>query len=106
MAWIHIADWVEMVCWAVMHGAVSGPLNATAPQPVTNREFAKTLGRVLRRPAPLPAPALALRIALGEMADMLLTGQRVLPARAQALGFTFRHPELEPALREIYRRAG
>jgi uncharacterized protein len=104
MAWIHVADWVEMTRWAVITSAVTGPLNATAPQPVTNREFAKTLGRVLRRPAVMPAPALALKIVLGEMADMLLTGQRVLPARAQALGFAFRYPQLEPALRAIYSR--
>ena len=101
MSWIHRDDWVEVVCWALASASVTGPLNATAPNPVTNREFAKTLGRVLRRPAFMPTPALALRLALGEMADeMLLGGQRVLPAKAQALGFTFRYPRLEPALRE------
>ena len=103
MSWIHRDDWVEMVRWALSNAAVSGPLNATAPDPVTNREFAKALGRVLRRPSFLPTPAFALRLALGEMADeLLLTGQRVLPAKAQSLGFTFRYPTLEPALRAVY----
>src|SRR5688572_20868429 len=104
MSWIHRDDWTEMVRWALMNSDVTGPLNVTAPNPVTNREFARTLGKVLSRPAIMPAPALALRIALGELADALLSGQRVLPAKAQALGFHFRYPELEPALRAIYRR--
>ncbi len=103
MSWIHRDDWVEMVRWALSNSAVSGPLNATAPNPVTNREFAKTLGRVLGRPAFVPTPAFALRLALGEMAEeLLLTGQRVLPAKAQSLGCTFRYPLLEPTLRAIF----
>lgn len=101
MSWIHRDDWVEMVRWALSNAAVSGPLNATAPNPVTNRELAKTLGRLLRRPSFMPTPAFVLRLALGEMAEaLLLNGQRVLPARAQALGFAFRYPLLEPALRQ------
>ena len=85
--------------------AVSGPINATAPGPVTNREFTRTLGAVLGRPAWLPAPALALRALLGEMADaLLLGGQRVVPDRARALGFRFRYPELRPALESLLRR--
>ena len=106
MPWIHVDDWVEMARWAVLNAAVAGLLNATAPHPVTNREFATTIGAVLRRPAFMPAPSLALQIALGEMSAIVLTGQRVLPAKALALGFEFRHPALEPALREIYRMAG
>lgn len=103
MSWIHRDDWVEMVRWALLNPDVKGPLNATAPNPVTNREFAQTLGRVLRRPGFVPTPALALRLALGEMADaLLLGGQRVLPAKAQSLGFAFRYPLLEPALRAIF----
>jgi uncharacterized protein (TIGR01777 family) len=99
--WIHIDDWVEMARWAIATAACAGPLNVTAPNPVTNREFARTLGRVLGRPALMPAPAFALRIALGEMADSVVTGQRVLPAHAERLGFTFGFPELEPALRSL-----
>lgn len=100
MSWIHRDDWVEMVCWSLATSAVAGPLNATAPNPATNREFATTLGRVLRRPGFVSTPALVLRQALGEMADaMLLSGQRILPAKAQALGFEFRYPQLEDALR-------
>ena len=104
-SWIHIADWVAMVRWAMDTAAVSGAVNLTAPAPVTNREFAKTLGRVLQRPSILPAPALALRLALGEMADaLILTGQRVMPARAMDAGFTFRYNSLDLALRAIYAR--
>jgi uncharacterized protein (TIGR01777 family) len=102
-SWIHVDDWVAMARWAIEREELSGPINLTAPAPVTNREFATTLGRVLRRPAGLPAPAFALRLALGEMADaLILTGQRVLPARASEGGFTFRYATLEAALRAIY----
>src|ERR671919_538599 len=94
---IHRDDWVAIVKWA-LHTDVSGALNLAAPTPVTNREFAQTLGRVLRRPAVMPAPPLALRLALGEMADVLLFSQRVIPAKAEQLGFRFRYPTLEPAL--------
>lgn len=104
MSWIHREDWTEMVRWALATPAVTGPLNVTAPNPVTNREFMRTLGRALGRPSIMPAPAFALRIALGELADVLLTGQRVLPAKAESLGFRFRYPQLEPALRAIYPR--
>jgi uncharacterized protein (TIGR01777 family) len=101
--WIHRDDWVGMATWALRTPEMTGPLNVTAPNPVTNREFAQTLGRVLHRPAIIPAPAFAMRAALGEMADaLLLTGARVIPARAQALGFPFRYPTLEAALRAIY----
>lgn len=102
VSWIHQEDWTAMVCWALTTDSLSGPLNVTAPHPVTNLELAHTLGRVLRRPAWLPAPAFALRAILGEMADVILTGQRVLPSKAHALGFEFTHPELEESLRSIY----
>jgi uncharacterized protein len=104
LSWIHRDDWTALVGWALSNAAVSGPLNATAPNPVTNQEFAMTLGRVLHRPALARVPAFALRLLLGEMADTVLTGQRVLPEKALALGFTFRYPTLEAALRAIYRR--
>ncbi|MSO83450.1 MAG: TIGR01777 family protein [Acidobacteria bacterium] len=105
LSWIHRDDWTSMVSWALATVAISGPLNVTAPNPVTNREFARTLGRVLRRPALLPVPAFALRAVLGEMADALVTGQQVFPDKAHALGFDFRHPTLDAALRTIYGEA-
>jgi uncharacterized protein (TIGR01777 family) len=101
-SWIHVDDWVSMVAW-MLDTEVAGPYNATAPSPVTNRAFAATLGRVLHRPSFMPAPAFALRLLLGEMADALIvSGQRVLPARALDAGFRFRFESLESALRAIY----
>jgi uncharacterized protein (TIGR01777 family) len=103
MSWIHVDDWVGMVKWALATTDVTGALNVTAPTPVTNAEFARTLGRALGRPSWMRAPAFALRLALGEMADALvLGGQRVLPDVAQRRGFVFRYPTLEAALRDIY----
>jgi len=103
MSWIHRDDWIAMVRWALADSSVSGPVNMTAPQPVTNREMARAIGRALRRPAILPAPAFALRLALGEMADaMILNGQRVLPRVAQSRGFKFRYETVHEALGEIY----
>jgi len=102
-SWIHIDDWIRMVRWAIHEAAVNGPLNVTAPAPATNRELANALGRALRRPAVAPAPAFALRLLLGEMADaLILSGQRVLPAKATRGGFQFRYPDLESALQQIY----
>jgi hypothetical protein len=90
--------------WLVGATGALGAYNATAPNPVTNAEFARTLGRVLARPALVPTPPFALKLALGEMAEpLLLYSQRVLPARAQAAGFTFRFTDLEPALRDLLR---
>jgi uncharacterized protein (TIGR01777 family) len=104
LSWIHRDDWVAMVRWALTTTSVSGPLNVTAPNPVTNAEFSRTIARVLGRPSLLPVPALALRVAVGEMASELVTGQRVLPEKARAGGFVFAYPELEGALRGIYGR--
>jgi uncharacterized protein (TIGR01777 family) len=102
LSWIHRLDWVEMVRWIVQTPEASGPVNLTAPQPVRNREFARALGRALGRPALVPAPTFALKIAIGEFADYLVTGQRVLPARALSLGYHFRYPEIDIALRGIF----
>jgi uncharacterized protein (TIGR01777 family) len=105
-SWIHRDDWVEMVRWSLLTHAVKGPINVAAPEPVTNAEFARTLGRVLKRPSMMAAPAFALRLVLGEMADaMILGGQRVRPAKAQSLGFAFRYPTLVGALAAVYGRA-
>jgi uncharacterized protein (TIGR01777 family) len=103
MSWIHRIDWIEMVRWIVETPAVTGPINATAPEPVTSRQFARALGRALRRPSLVPAPGFALRLMFGEMADsLLLSGQRVLPAKARSLGFHFRYPTIEQAFRGIF----
>jgi uncharacterized protein (TIGR01777 family) len=98
MPWIHRDDWVALVLRLLSDGAASGPFNAAAPHPVRNVEFTAALGRVLHRPTLLPVPAAALRLALGEMADMLLTGQRAVPAKAEAMGFEFRFPTVDQAL--------
>jgi uncharacterized protein len=100
--WIHRDDWVALVRFLIGRSDADGPFNATAPEPVTNEAFSKTLARVLRRPCVFRAPAFALRLAMGEMADaLLLEGQRVVPARAAELGFEFRFRHLEAALRDI-----
>jgi uncharacterized protein len=105
MSWIHRDDWVSMVRWALLKSDVAGPLNLTAPKPVRNAAFAHTLGHVLHRPAFVPAPAFALRIAVGEMADaMLLSSLNVVPKKALSNGFAFRYPTLEGALRAIYEK--
>jgi uncharacterized protein (TIGR01777 family) len=98
VSWIHRDDLIGLIRLALDDSRVSGSVNATAPTPVTMREFARTLGRALRRPALAPVPAFVLRVLLGEMADMLLTGQRVAPEVAQRLGFVFRYPQLPDAL--------
>jgi hypothetical protein len=105
MSWIAMDDLIGALHHAIMTASLAGPVNATAPRPVTNREFAATLGRVLRRPAVVPVPAAALRLAFGEMADIaLLAGARVLPDRLRASGYEFRYPELEGALRHLLGR--
>lgn len=102
MSWIHRLDWIEMVRWIVQTNPVAGPVNATAPHPITNRQFARQLGRAMHRPSLLPAPAFALKIALGPMAESILTGQRVLPVVAQKHGYHFRYPEIDQAFRGIF----
>ena len=106
VSWISVDDAVGAVHHALFSGELSGPVNAVAPEPVTSRTFAATLGRVLHRPAIIPAPAAALRLLFGEMADTaLLSSQRVSSARLAASGYSFRHPRLEPALRHVLGRA-
>ena len=102
MPWVHRLDWIEMVRWIVDTPAVKGPVNVSAPHPVTNTEFARALGRALRRPALLPAPGFALKIALGEMADAVLASQRALPGVPLAHGYHFRYPEIDIAFRGIF----
>jgi len=102
ISWIHRLDWIEMVRWIVQTPEVTGPVNATAPHPVTNRHFARSLGRAMHRPAIVPAPSFALKLVLGEMAQSILTGQRVLPTVAQKHGYHFRYPEIEQAFRGIF----
>lgn len=99
--WIHIADEAAAIRFLLENDRASGPFNLTAPEPLTNRRFSRVLGEVLHRPSFLPAPGFALELALGEMADMLLNGQRAVPSRLQELGFTFRFPEAEAALRDL-----
>ena len=102
MPWIHRHDWVEMVRWIADTPSLCGPVNATAPHPVTNSEFARALGRALHRPSLVPAPRFAMTMVLGEMADAVLAGQRAIPARAQAEGYHFRYPEIDIAFRGIF----
>jgi uncharacterized protein (TIGR01777 family) len=97
-SWIHRDDVKGLVLAVLADDRWRGPVNATAPVPVRNVEFARTLGRTLGRPSWLPVPALALRLALGEMSDMLLGGQRVLPAAAERAGYAWRYPDLAGAL--------
>lgn len=102
MSWIHIEDMVGMIVRALEDVSWQGAFNATAPHPVTNQDFSKTLAKVLHRPCFMRVPAWALKFLLGAMAEeMLLSGQRVIPARAKSLGFGFRHPDLEDALRSL-----
>jgi len=101
MSWIHLDDLAELFRFAIVEPALRGPVNATAPKPVTNAEFTQALAAALRRPAFFPMPAFGLKALFGEMAGVLLDSQRVLPRAAQAAGFRFRYPELGPALRGL-----
>ena len=103
MPWIHIDDLVGLYLAAIENDGWSGTFNASAPAPVQNRDFTKALGKVLGRPTVLPVPKLALRIRFGEMAEVVATGQRVVPARALAAGHAFAHTDLESALRYALR---
>jgi uncharacterized protein (TIGR01777 family) len=101
MSWIHIEDEIRQILFALEQPQVRGPLNATAPNPTRNAEFTRELASVLHRPAIFPVPAIALRLLFGEMSEVLLASQRVLPQATQSAGFEFKYPELGPALRQI-----
>jgi uncharacterized protein (TIGR01777 family) len=102
MSWIHIEDEVALLLWALDEEGVSGVVNATSPNPTTNRDFSKALGRALSRPAVVPVPGLVLDLKFGrEFGHVLRGGQRVIPRRALDLGFDFRYPELDEALRDL-----
>lgn len=102
--WVHLDDVVDGFAFALEERRAAGALNVCAPNPVTNAEFSRALGRALHRPALLPVPALALRVLYGEMAEVVTTGARVVPQRLQELGFRFRHSLVEPALRDVLSR--
>jgi hypothetical protein len=104
MPWIHIDDMVGLFLHAATHDNVEGPMNCTAPHPVTNREFTSVLAATLRRPAVFPVPGAALKLAAGEFAEVLLASQRVVPQLALRTGYVFQHADLRPALEEILRR--
>lgn len=104
MSWVHIDDVVGLILHALRSSSLEGPVNATAPEAVRNSTFSKTLGRVLHRPVFLPTPVLALRLLYGDFADILATGQRVVPKKALGAGYEFRFPELAPALEDVLRK--
>lgn len=102
--WVHVVDEVGVIMFALENDEVRGPINASAPEPQTNRDFTKTLGRVMGRPSWLPVPGFALHLLLGPVADMITKGQRVIPAKAQQLGYQFRFPTSEQALRDLLKQ--
>lgn len=101
MSWVHPEDVLGLFLFALEHPELRGPVNVTAPEPVTNAEFSRELGAALHRPAVLPVPSLALKAVTGEMSQVVLEGQRVLPKRAQEAGYRFLHPHLPEALRAL-----
>ena len=106
MSWIHLQDLVELLLFTAGNPDFRGPVNAVAPNPVTNREFTRELSATLHRPAILPVPALALRLALGEFSTVLLESQRVVPRVAIENGFGFRYPDLKMCLHQILKTSG
>ncbi|PKG77049.1 TIGR01777 family protein [Shewanella sp. Actino-trap-3] len=101
MSWIHIDDLIRLLCYLLSNPNLKGIYNATAPQPVSNAEFAKALGSALNRPAKITTPPLALRLAMGEMSELLTTGQFVLPKRTLAAGFGFQYRDINSALQQV-----
>ena len=104
VSWIHRNDHIGLIQWALANNHVSGPLNAVAPEPVTMKTFCEVLGRVLHRPSWLPVPGFALNMLLGDLSTLMTTGQRVIPKKAMAEGYTFRYPTLESALRAVLKK--
>ncbi len=104
MPWIHVDDLVEALMWMATSTDVTGPVNAAAPGEVTNLEFTKTLGRVLKRPTIFPVPRFMLRLLIGQFADILVASSRIAPGRLLDAGFPFHYPDLEPALRHLLGR--
>lgn len=102
MPWIHIEDHIRIILHALQDDALRGPVNAVSPKPVTNRVFTETLAHVLHRPAVFAAPSFALKLALGEMSQMVLASQRAIPSALLARGFNFNYPTLEAALQQLF----
>lgn len=104
VSWIHLKDIVRLIDFCIQNPSISGPVNATAPHPVTNEEFGRTMGKVYKRPHWFPLPAILLRTAVGELSEILLKGQRVLPSAALEHGFIFTFPTLQVALEDLKRQ--
>ncbi len=103
-SWIHLDDLVGIFKYALENDSVSGPVNGTAPNPIMNREFSRALGRALNRPAIVHVPAFAVKLALGELAGLLLTGQRVVPEKALEAGYKFKYEKINEALKDIFKK--
>lgn len=101
LSWVHIDDVVGIIRLAIENTDIKGPLNVTAPEPERMKEFGETIGQVMNRPHWIPVPAFVMRTALGEMSNLLLKGQRVLPEKATEQGYTFRYPRLHLALQQL-----
>lgn len=104
LPWIHLDDVIGALLFCLDYDTANGPVNLSAPRPVTNRDFSRALGRALHRPAFMPVPPAALNLLFGEMAEIVLEGQRAVPERLGQLGYEFRHPDLEAALRDTLSR--
>jgi uncharacterized protein len=104
LSWIHVTDICRLIDYCIRQDSLEGPVNATAPQPVTNDEFGRTLARVMGRPYVFPVPAFAMKLLFGELSTLLLEGQRVLPKAALEHGFEYRYPTLEMALEDLVRK--
>jgi hypothetical protein len=102
MPWVHLADVVGLCCHALENDAAQGAINAVSPNPVRAQEFARLLGRQIRKPAFVPIPMFALKLLLGEFAEALVISQKVSSQQARALGYAFRYPTIEEALKEIF----